>query len=245
MVLVAVCDDETEIGASLERALINVFTELNVEHAIDVFFSASELCKKMEAGTQYDLIFLDIEFANDKPNGVEVGRLIRNVHQNHTAQVVYISWEKKYAMQLFEIRPMNFLVKPLKHDEIEQTVKTYLKIAGLSNREFTYKKGHDIFKAQIKDVMYLENSDRKVIIYFADGRKESFYGSLKEIYNEQLKHFDFLFIHASYAVNYDYVTTVKYNELFLSDSATPLPVSPNRRNEARANYLAIMKRRRA
>ena len=244
MVRVAICDDDVDLGAELERALIDVFAKLNVKHEIDVLFTGEELCGQMESGAHYDLIFLDIEFAKDKINGVEAGRLIRDTYHNNTVSIVYIAWEKKYSMQLFEIRPMNFLVKPLEYDKIENTVRTYLKISGLFSKEFAYKKGHDLFKVQIKDIAYLENSERKVIIHLADGRKEDFYGSLKELYNEQLKTCDFLFIHASYAVNYDYISAVKYNQLFLTGSDRPLPISPNRRNEVRENYLAIMKKRR-
>lgn len=244
MVMVAICDDEIAIGAELEWALIDIFTSLNVKHQIDVFFTSDELCREMQTGFLYDLIFLDIEFAKNEINGVEVGRLIRDAYKNYTASIVYISWEKKYAMQLFEIRPMNFLIKPMEYEKIMQTVRTYLMIAGLLFEEFTYKKGHDTFKVQIKDIVYLENRKRKIIIYFADGRKEEFYESLKNVYNEQLKRFDFLFIHASYVVNYDYITVVNYNHLFIIDSITPLPISPNRRNEVREKYLAIIKKRR-
>ena len=244
MVVVAICDDEIDLGAELERTLIEIFTKLNVKYEIEVFLTGEELCRRMESGSRYDLIFLDIEFAKSEINGVEVGRLIREAQQNHIVSIVYISWEKKYSMQLFEIRPLNFLIKPLAYDKIKQTVKTYLKIFGLFSGEFIYKKGHDTFKVQIKDIVYLENQERKIIIFFSDGRKEDFYGSLKEVYNEQLKKFDFLFIHASYVVNYDYVTAVKYNRLHLTNSLTPLPISPNKRNEVREHYLSIIKRRR-
>lgn len=244
MLYIAICDDEMKIGAELERILIDIFSKLNVKHEIDVFFAGEELQRKMEVGAYYDLIFLDIEFAAEEINGVDLGRLIRDTYHNHLVSIVYISWDKKYSMQLFEIRPLNFLVKPLEHDKIEHTVRTYLKIAGLLSGELTYKKGHDIFKVPIKNIVYLENRERKVIVHLADGKKEEFYGSLKEIYNEQLQKFDFMFIHASYVVNYDYVTAVKYNQLFLTDSVMPLPISPNKRSEARGNYLAIMKRRR-
>ena len=244
MVKVAICDNEIDTGAELERTLTDIFNTLNVKYEIDIYFAGGELCRHMETGAHYDLIYLDIEFAKTEIDGVEVGRRIRDIYQNNIVSIVYISWEKKYSMQLFEIRPLNFLVKPLTHDKIEHTVKTYLKIAGLVSGEFTYKKGHDTFKAQIKEIIYLENNGRKVTVHLTDGRKDEFYGSLKEIYNEQLQKFDFMFIHASYVVNYDYITAVKYNQLFLADSVTPLPISPNRRDEVRGHYLEIMKRRR-
>jgi len=243
MVMIAICDDEITIGAELERTLIEIFAQQKVKCEIDVFFSGESLCQKMETGVHYDLIFLDIEFAKGEINGVEVGRLIRDVHQNHLASIIYISWEKKYALDLFDIQPFNFLVKPLDRGKIDEAIRKYLKISGLWAGEFTYKKGHDIFKMQIKDIIYLESRDRKLILHLTGGRSEEFYGALKEAYTEQLQRFDFLFIHAAYVVNYDYVTTVKYNQLFLSGSETPLPISPNRKNEVRQRYMEIMKRR--
>jgi len=244
VIYVAVCDDETKIGAELERTLIDIFNRLKVECEIDIFFAGDELRRKMEVGMHYDLIFLDIEFAKDGINGVEVGRLIRDTHHNHMVSIVYISWEKNYAMQLFEIRPMDFLIKPLEYEKVEQAIRTYLKIAGLWSGEFTYKKGHNICKIQAKNIIYLESSDRKLILHLIDGRKEEFYGALKEVYNEQLHRFDFLFIHASYVVNYDYITAVKYNQVLLTESQMPLPISPNKRNEVREKYYEIMKKRR-
>ena len=244
MVMVAICDDEIKIGADLERALIDIFVRLNIKYEIDMFFCGTELNRHLEAGSHYDLIFLDIEFAKEEINGIEVGRLIRDAHQNNTVSIVYISWEKRYAMQLFAIRPMDFLLKPLAHDKIEHIVKTYLKIAGLCAGVFTYKRGHDTFKVQAREIIYVESRDRKLIIHLTGSRKEEFYGSLKEVYAEQLKRFDFLFIHASYIVNYEYITSMKYNQLFLMDNTAPLPISQNKRNEVRESYYEIMKRRR-
>ena len=259
MIHVAICDDEIKIGAELERALINIFGKLNLKYEIDVFYTGEDLCKEMEGGTHYDLIFLDIEFAQNKINGVEVGNLIRDVHQNHLSSIVFISWKKNYALQLFEIQPLNFLVKPLKEEKIEKVVRKHLKISGLWSGVFTYKIGHDIFKVQIKEIIYLENYERKVILHLADGRKEEFYGSLKELYEEQLKGFDFLFIHASYAVNYDYVSALTFNQVSLLNSKTAtfdktsfgkaalskaLPISKHKKNEVRQRYFEIEKGRR-
>ena len=243
MILVAVCDDELKIGAELEGALINIFGKRSIKYEIDVFYTGEELCKEMETGKHYDLIFLDIEFAQTEMNGVDVGRFIRDVHHNYLASIVYISWEKKYALQLFEIQPLNFLIKPLKEEKIDEVIDKYLKITGLWSGVFTYKIGHDTFKAQVKDIIYLESYDRKLVLHLADGSKDEFYGSLKNEYEEQLRKFDFLFIHNAYVVNYDYVAALKFNQVSLVDSGVSLPISKHRRNEVRENYYEIMKRR--
>ena len=243
MVYVAVCDDETQIGAALERALIDVFGTLNIKYEIDVYFTGEALCKGMEAGAHYDLIFLDIAFAQKALSGVAVGRLIRDIHQNHLVSIVYISWEKKHALELFETQPLNFLIKPLTYEKIESVVRKHLKITGLWSGVFTYKIGHEMRKVQTKDIVYLESYDRKLTMYLANGRKEVFYGGMKEAYETQLKPLDFLFIHSAYVVNYEYVSALKFDQVVLAYGETVLPISKHRRNEVKERYYQIMKGR--
>ena len=242
---VAICDDEKRICAELERALMDILGKMNVKYEIDVYFTGEELCAKMEAGAHYNLIFLDIEFAKNAINGIEIGRHIREAHCNNMVSIVYISWEMKYSMQLFDIRPLNFLIKPLDHKKVGQVIKTYLNISALWSEDFTYKIGHDTYKVYIKDIIYIQSVKRKLILHLADGRKEEFYGTLKDVYQEQLQRFDFLFIHAAYIVNYDYIAAVKFDELILMDSTLALPISQPRRKEVRETYYDIMEKRRA
>ena len=243
MLFIAICDDEENIGVELESILIDILSKLKVKHKIDVFFTGDELGKTMDAGAHYDLIFLDIELSKNESNGVEIGQLIRDAHENYVTSIVYISWEKKYALQLFDIQPLNFLIKPLTQENIEKVIRKYLKIAWLWSGEFAYKIGHDTFKVHIKEIIYLESRGRKLILHLVSGKKPEFYGSIKGAYQEQLHKYDFLFIHASYAVNYDHISVVKYNELHLADNSTVLPISPKKRNEVRERYYTIMKRR--
>jgi DNA-binding LytR/AlgR family response regulator len=244
ILFVAICDDEKRIGAELESAVMEILGKMNINYEVDIYFTGEELCSKMEAGAHYDLIFLDIEFAKNAINGVEVGRLIRNAHHNNMVSIVYISWEMKYSMQLFDIRPLNFLIKPLEYGRVEEVMRKYIELAGLWSRDFTYKVGHDTYKVQVKDIVYVQSIKRKLVLCLADGRKEEFYGTLKEAYQEHLQRFDFLFIHASYVVNYDYIATIRYDELVLADGNTSLPISRHRRKEITEHYCAIMKRRR-
>jgi DNA-binding LytR/AlgR family response regulator len=242
MIYVAICDDEISVGSELERTLIEIFCKLNIKYEINIFFSGEELYQKMATGAHYDLIFLDIEFAHDKANGVEIGRMIREVQRNYLASIVFISWEKEYALQLFEIQPLNFLVKPLLYQEVENVINKYLVVTDFLAYIFTYKVGHDTFKVQKKNIVFFENSERKVIIHLSDGRRDMFYGSLKELYEKQLKSFDFLFIHASYVVNYQYIEALRFNQVQLLGSVRSLPVSKYKKNEVREKYFEIVKK---
>ncbi|MCL1786786.1 MAG: LytTR family DNA-binding domain-containing protein [Defluviitaleaceae bacterium] len=242
---IAICDDEKRICAELETALIKILDNLNIACEVDIYFTGEILCEKITAGAQYDLIFLDIEFAKNAINGVEVGKRIRETYNNHLVSIVCISWKMQYSMSLFDIRPLNFLIKPLDHAKVEQVVKTYLDIAGLWTGYFTYKARHNTHKVPIKDIVYLQSDRRRLTIHLADGRKETFYGTLKAVFEAQLQGFDFLFIHASYVANYDYITAVKYSEVVLTPDGLSLPISQHKRKEVRETFYAITEKRRA
>ena len=94
MVLIAICDDEITIGAELERTLMEVFAQQKVECEIDVFFAGDDLCRKMEAGAHYDLIFLDIEFAENETNGVEYTFLSHDLFQKMIENDEFLEYAK-------------------------------------------------------------------------------------------------------------------------------------------------------
>jgi len=242
--LIAICDDEMKVCASLEAMLIDLCNQLNIPCEIDVFFTGEEVCQKMKAGATYDLMFLDIEFIKTKVSGIEVGKFIRNACHNNAMSIVYISWHTKYAMQLFNIRPLDFLVKPLDRLKIEHTLNTYLKLAGFWSGNFTYRVGHDTLHEKIKNIVYFESIGRKLVIYLVGGRKEEFYGALKEVYHQQLEKYDFLFIHAKYVINYDYINHMKYHAVSLFNCHTTLPISQPRRKDVRTRYIHILDKRR-
>ena len=244
MLKIAVCDDEKELTAELERALMIICANLTVAHEIDLYYSAADLCRCLDAGARYDMLFLDIAFAKDDINGVEAGRLIRGREGGSLISIVYISWTEQYAMELFELNPLHFLLKPLDYGKVEKAIKTHIENNGISGGIFTWQKGRDSYKARVKDILYLESHSRKITIHFNDGKSDEFYGSLKELYHEQLESFDFLFIHTSYLVSYDAVTAACYDYMAITGREMPLPVSRPRRNKVRQRYTAIRTRRR-
>ena len=240
MIHIAICDDEKQICTALEAALEKILSKLNIKYEIDIFSSGERLLQ-MQDMARYSLIFLDICFAESKTNGVAVGKHIRGTLDLQGVSIVYISWEKEYSLQLHEIRPLNFLIKPLEYEKIEQTVTNHLKLSKLLADDFVYKIRHDTFRAKVKDIVYFESSKRKLTMYLSGGKKEVFYATLKDIYQQQLQKFDFLLIHASFAVNCSYISAFLRDSVTLTTGET-LPISKMKKSEAEETYFAIMER---
>lgn len=240
---IGICNDEERIATWLERTLRAIFYGLELESEIHCYPTGESLCKALEADIHYDLLFLDIDLPPGCKNGIALGKLIRDVYEDNTVAIIYTSWKTKYSLQLFDTQPFHFLVKPLTYKQVETVLKRYLKVAKPWPGEFTYKIDHSLYRVRRKDIVYLESSDRKIILHLADGRQETFYGALKEVYEEQLKMHDFLFTHAAYVVNYNYIAKFNYKEVTLTTKDPPLPISQPKRKAVREAYLAISKRR--
>jgi len=243
MIQFAICDDELAIGAELEQIITDILTDLKIEHEIDVLFSPEELEKQMRDGVSYDFMFLDIEYLNSHKNGVGFAKLIREDFENNQVTIVFISRESKYALELFQVQPLDFLIKPLRKEKIEKVIRKYLALSELLKKELSYKKGRETFKVQLKDIVYLESVGRKLYLHVADGTEIEFNGVLKEVYENQLRAYDFLFIHASYVVNYEHISKLTFTHAKLMKNGLELPISKHRQEEVRATYQKIFKRR--
>lgn len=228
---IAICDDEEEIALELERRLLNIQKEIGIPLDIDVFFSGMELCKHLKKN-KYGLIFLDIELP--KMDGVEVGHFIREKLYDEVTQIAYISSKQKYAMELFESRPINFLIKPLKKEDILKILEKYMTLAGEFAETFHYKKGRKIVQIPLSDIMYFERNTRKVKLYSKDGVDE-FYEVLENVYSFVKKH-KFLFIHKSYIINCNYIKKMGYESVVMTNDVE-LPISQARRKDIRDMWM--------
>lgn len=220
MFKIAICDDENLVCAEIESIITEYKSQYKDEIETEVFYSGNDLCNQMSMGNYYDLIFLDIEM--QILNGVAVGRKIRGDMDNQTTQIVFVSAKDNYYRDLFEIRPQNFISKPIDASKIIAEIKKAQTLTGKLNGLFSFKIGHDTFKIPCKNILWFESIDRKVKLVGIN-REDVFYGNLDEIEQELLKH-QFLRIHRSYLINYFHVTRFKYTEVTMSNNIT-LPIS--------------------
>lgn len=230
---IAICDDELEICSQVECLLSDILKEKVIEYNIDVYNKGKELCEEMKR-TEYDLVFLDIELP--EMNGVDIGRCIREELGNEKVQIAYISAKEGYAMELFEYRPINFLVKPLDEEKVDRVIRKYMVISEQDNHLFAYKKGADFYKVPMSKISRFEGRGRKVGIVTKDGEDE-FYDSMENVY-QRVKGHKFLFIHKSTIVNYEYVKKMGYEEVIMVDG-TIFSISQSRRKAIRAMFMGI------
>ena len=109
MLRIAICDDDLPVTSEIESLLLNIMQDRCIKMDIDIFFDGKTLYRQIQSGTNFDIIYMDIEMAD--VDGIQAARLIRA--QNIPSLLIYISAYETYFKQLFEVEPFRFISKPI------------------------------------------------------------------------------------------------------------------------------------
>lgn len=233
---IVICDDDKTTCALLEDQLKAFFTGINVKIELDVFFNGASLMEYLKREKSPDILFLDIELPG--LNGIEVGKYIRNTLNNSDLFLVYISYKTEYALELFQNQPFDFLIKPMKKQQIYSVIEKILNIIGKNECIFEYKNQGLSHRIHYKDILYFQSNGRKINIITTKNKTEIFYGRLSEI--EKTCPTDlFLRIHKSYLVNMRYTKNITYNWMQMNNGDI-LNISKSKRVEIRKKVMQYM-----
>lgn len=197
---IAVCDDE-------ERIRNIVMSELNASFPDDeiICFSTGEDVLKVveQDGYMPDIILLDIMMPGT--SGMEVARRLRDVSDD--VVIIFITGEKQYVFDAFDVRAFHFLVKPFSNEkmvsviknakeEIAKTsIKTQKKYVMLNSR------GSHI-RLCVSDIIFAEVYGTRIIVHTRSDEIE-YYGHLSELH--KLVGDGFFRTHRGYLVNLKFV----------------------------------------
>jgi len=226
MYRIGICDDEKNTCMEIEKMLHEYAKQSMTEIEVLVWYTGEALCAELEVKC-IDLLFLDIELVTT--SGIEVGRYIRNGLENHEISIAYISAKSSYAMELFKIRPIDFLIKPIKYEDVVQIIEESLKLYRRNKLIFEYRAKGVYGKVKYKDIICFSSDNKKINIVLADS-VIVFNGRLKELLPELPD--NFIQIHQSYIINLDHLSECTYDTVTMSGGMT-LSISQPYRKEVR------------
>ena len=134
MLNIAICDDDIQITGKIERLLQDIAKRNFVDTEIEVFWNGKSLADAIAAGERYDVIYLDIEM--DKEDGISAARRIRTYDKN--VRIIYVTSHESYMRESFEVRPFQFLVKPVTDKIMEKCFKSVYEDINSEDFYFRY-----------------------------------------------------------------------------------------------------------
>lgn len=230
MIRIAICDDEKYVCDKI-GCFVSEYCELNeIKYEFKVFNSCESLISEYLNEKRYNIIFLDIEFTNSSMTGIDFGKKIREIFDNISSSIVYVTSFKEYAIDAIKIHPYDYLEKPVDYEKICGILDSFINDYQIGNRIFEFISDKVTNKVKISYIKYFESKGRKIFIHTINNIY-AFYGKLSDIITKECFK-DFISIHKSYFVNMNYIEKFTSNTVILLGSKNEeLPISKNKRTE--------------
>lgn len=207
----AIVIDDEPAARRLMKNLLSPYQDIVV--VIDEAGNGREAIEKIEA-LKPDLIFLDIQMPD--LTGFEVIEKL-----SHKPSIIFTTAYEQYAIKAFETFSIDYLLKPIKEERLEQSIQKLKSFGRISNtidvsglqeiiRQFQLpakasalpiKTGDRIILLRYENIVYMEAQDKYVYIYTTDGNKHLTDHSLTNL-SEKLPS-QFYRIQKSYIINKD------------------------------------------
>ncbi|WP_310377739.1 LytTR family DNA-binding domain-containing protein [Flavobacterium sp.] len=199
------------------------------------------------ASNQPNVVFLDIELPD--MTGFELLQQLDDIN----FQTIFTTSHSHYAIKAFRFNALDYLIKPIQENELDEAIKRFLKSSGnsdevknaLSNLELQSVENQKLVLATqsgtlrlpLKQITHIEGERNYSYIYFANGSRELSSKNLayfEEILNDK----SFFRSHRSYLVNRYHIETLKNNH-FVLKNGVEIPISRRKKSEAYNWFFSI------
>ncbi|SEL70688.1 two component transcriptional regulator, LytTR family [Butyrivibrio sp. ob235] len=208
---IAVCDDEEKIRNIIMSELKSSFPD---DEIISFGIGEDVLRSVEQDGYMPNIILLDIMMPG--VSGMDVARKLRDISDD--VVIIFITGEKQYVFDAFDVRAFHFLVKPFSNEKLvsvikaakeeiaKATLKPQKKYVMLNSR------GSHI-RLCASDIIFAEVYGARIIVHTRTDEIE-YYGHLSEL--EKLVGDGFFRTHRGYLVNLRFVKKYDAGKCYMS-----------------------------
>lgn len=176
---------------------------------------------------QVDLVFLDINMPHI--SGIEMVRTMER-----PPMIIFTTAYQDYALEGFELRAIDYLVKPFAFDRFLKGVNRANELYSIKQKaedsankstaeledDLFIKVDYGMVRIATGDIIMVEGLKDYVKIYTQDGKYVT-KNTMKNI-EERLGEYGFMRVHKSYIINPKYVTAFESNHIILSEHKVAL-----------------------
>jgi two-component system LytT family response regulator len=236
----AIIVDDEPAARRLMRSLLHEHRETII--ILDEAGNGKDAIEKIES-LQPDLVFLDIQMPD--LTGFEVIEKL-----NHKPAIIFTTAYEQYAIKAFETFSIDYLLKPIKEERLEQSIHKLNQIGKINSgidiselqqmiaqlktphkaTALPVKTGDRINLLKFENISYLEAHDKYVFIFTIDGQKHLTDQSLMSL--EEKLPSQFYRVQKSYIINKDRIKEMHKHfngrYLFIMDDKNATQVSSGR-----------------
>jgi len=209
MIKIAVCEDDTLQNQNITDMISEVFNSYNKIYSINKFISGEEL---LSSSYEFDIYFLDIQMNNI--SGIDTAKEIRILHKN--VIIIFITGLKDYVFDAFDVNAFHYITKPINENKFKEVLNSAIRSLSKKDKFLIAKTSSYSYKVYLKDIVYLESNQRKIILHTTYDTIEYYY-KISDLENE-LSEYNFFRCHKSYIINLKYVQSFDSNFIIFENS---------------------------
>ena len=159
MMKIAVCDDEIHFIDAVCSLLEQWGRERGMKLALYRFTNGDDLIEAHQRECM-DLIILDVIMP--LLSGIDTARELRNTNQ--TVPIVFLTSSREFAVDSYEVKALNYLIKPIDQAHLFRILDEFLKTYHFTKNFFTAKTADGFCRIAISDVDYLEAQNKRILL---------------------------------------------------------------------------------
>jgi two-component system LytT family response regulator len=236
---VCIIDDEEGIRKNLKNQFAFLQLPVSVTGEADSVSTGVALLQEK----QPDIAFLDIEMPDGK--GFDILRQLADI----PTKIIFITAFNQYAVEAFRFSALDYLLKPIDSEELEEAVRKARNLLEQQSYQFRlgvflnnmedistkYKKlvlknSDSIFAVNISEIIHLQAFNNYTTFFLEKQSPIVVSKTLKE-YEETLSRFGFYRIHQSHLINLNFFSRYDKKDggvVVLKDKTT-LPISAKKK----------------
>lgn len=229
-------DDDTAFLSVFQEELQKYLLTLPYSFSLLAFSRCADLAEAASQ-TPPDLIISDIALAGENRTGIDFLRAFKE--QGSAAEIIFLSGYLHFALDVFELHPLYFILKSEYKTRIPFAFDIFLSKMQKRQTMLPLSIGNSVELVSVDTVIYCERIQRRTVVHCTE-RSIAVATPLIEIY-QRLPAGNFVFTHQSILVNLRYVARFKISKIVMTNGAE-LPVSRSRTEEFRAAMAAYLKK---
>lgn len=210
---IAICEDHAEEAAWLTKMIHHWAKKRNVEVEVSAFADAETFFFTLE-DTVYDALFLDIIMPGE--DGVALAKRLRK--SAYDVPIVFVTGEKEYALEGYEVAAVNYLLKPIEEKKVSECLDRIYQTMDTTEPFVILHTDNTVVKILQKDIYKIEVFGHKLIYFTAKG--EYMVNSTLKVAEKELAQGDFISCHRGVLVGLRYVDSIGRDHLVLADMGT-------------------------
>ena len=235
MLKIVICDDRKEDRDKMHQYVQQFCKEKMLQAEIKIFDHPDELICECEKYRPH-IYILDIVMP--MVNGIQAARELR--WNQPDAQIIFATSEESFALESFDVNPVNYILKPVRKEKLFDTLYLAIKRIHLEEENaVTIKVKGGYRTLHLGDIMYLDYRNHVVSYHLLSGETIST-STLRIGFAEYLmqnhEEDDIVLCHESVAVNIQSIDKLTKTELMVRNQEI-LPVAKSRYAQVAEKYM--------